>query len=120
MISPLAMGFSRAILAGYDEHKGVFRGLAALGSDSREENDRLRREIGEEERVLADIGPRPWAGLEPRGEEETLFSQNLRDLSNHSFWITTYQKFSGSTASLLDLVREIEVPLLARPAGPRF
>lgn len=107
MISPSGLDFSRAMLLEYDELHGEFRGLAALGAGNREEHERLYNEIVEEERRLADM-VRGIGGVESAAEE-SLFIRTLHELSNHSFWITTYQKYSGRSP-LFGVVQQIEAP----------
>ena len=108
MISHSGLDFSRAILLEYDEMHGVFNGLAALGAATHEEHDRLHHEIIEEENRLADM-VRDIGNVEVATGEETIFNRSLRELSDHSFWITTYQKFNAHSP-LSSIVRQIEIP----------
>jgi len=57
------------------------------------------------------------AEVEAPHEEEDLFNNSLKDLSNHSSWITTYQKFSLNT-TLVAEVRPIELSGPADPLSP--
>jgi signal transduction histidine kinase len=107
MISRSGLDFSRAFLLEYDDIHGGFRGLAALGASSREERERFEREIGEEEDRLAHM-VRGLGGAEISTVDESFFSRTLRELSDHSFWITTYQKFSQQS-SLFGIIQQIEI-----------
>jgi len=113
MIARSAMDFSRAMLFGHDETKGVLRGLAALGGRDAAENERLHREVETEERAVADM-VKSLAEVETSRGEEDLFNTSLKDFSNHSSWITTFQKF-GVNTPLAAEVRQIELAGVADP-----
>jgi signal transduction histidine kinase len=115
LVSRSALDFSRAFLLGYDEGREVYRGLAALGASNREANERIQHEIVEEEQALANM-VKDLRALEPTAEERTFFTESLRELSSHSFWITTYQKFSANSA-LLEAFKGVELPCPAHVAG---
>ncbi|HOE96329.1 MAG TPA: HAMP domain-containing sensor histidine kinase [Candidatus Sumerlaeota bacterium] len=114
LISRHGLGFSRAFLFEVDEVAGELRGLSALGAASRDEHERLHAEIDREEERLAHM-VQDLHGLDeaPRGEE-SLFGQSLRELSSHSFWITTYQKFSAAN-DMQERLRRVRIPW--RPRG---
>ncbi|MCL5271480.1 MAG: HAMP domain-containing histidine kinase [bacterium] len=108
LVSRTTFDFSRVILLAWDDAKSHFRGLAALGANSRDEHRRIHDEIAEEERALAAM-VKNLRDAQPARKEESLFSESLRELSSHSFWITTMQKYNEQNA-LLDTVRALEIP----------
>lgn len=107
LVTRNALGFSRALLAGYNETDGMLQGIAALGAEDRETHERVQSEIEAEEKALAHMA-RGLSSLEADKQEETLFRRSLRDLSDHSFWITTYQKYS-TRQNLSDQVRRFRL-----------
>jgi signal transduction histidine kinase len=113
VISRSGLDFSRALIAEYDQTKGVFRGIAALGASSCEDNDRIHSEIKEEEAVLASM-VKELNAIEPEVEEQQFFLKSMDDLSNHAFWITTYQKFSND-GKMYEIVRDLELPCPLHP-----
>lgn len=118
MVARSGLDFSRAFLLGYDEGRGSFRGLAALGALSRPQHESLRREIEAEEACLAGMVEDLSGRDDVTQEEEALFRRSLRELANHSFWITIFQKFSGCQNELLGAIQQVELPLPAEPIEP--
>ncbi|MCE5228364.1 hypothetical protein LLG95_02045 [bacterium] len=114
IISRSALGFSRALLAAYDETTNSFRGIAALGARNRAEHDRLQKEVAAEERSIAEM-MRHLDGLDATAEEQSLLRNSMDELTQHSFWITIYQKF-GANSELLDAWKKIEL-FCPRPSG---
>ncbi len=107
IISNSALGFSRAMLAQYDEATRSFRGIAALGARDRAEYERLQKEVAEEERSIADM-MQHIDGLDATAEEQTLLRKSMDELTHHSFWITLYQKF-GANSELLNAWKQVEL-----------
>ena len=103
-ISRVGLGFSRAILAEYRPAEGAIHGIAVLGANNRAHHEQIHADIAAEETALANMVRDLDAETRITREEEHLFRQNLADLSSHSFWITTYQKFSAGSS----LQQEIE------------
>lgn len=116
LVSRSALNLSRAILAVCDDAQGLLRGLTALGAPDREAHERIQNEIAEEEEALADM-VRDLGELDEARGEEDLFRQSLQELSSHSFWITTFQKFSGSNV-LLDATRKMKLPCTPQADTP--
>ncbi len=116
IISNSALGFSRAMLAQYDEATRSFRGIAALGARDRAEYERLQKEVAEEERSIADM-MQHIDGLDATAEEQTLLRKSMDELTHHSFWITLYQKF-GANSELLNAWKQVEL-FCPRPGRPR-
>lgn len=114
IISRSALGFSRALLAAYDEATHSFRGIAALGARSRAEHERLQKEVAAEELSIADM-MRHIDGLDATAEEQKLLRHSMDELTHHSFWITIHQKF-GANSELLEAWKKIEL-FCPRPAA---
>ena len=107
LVSRSTFNFSRVILLVWDDTKEHYHGLAALGANSLDEHRRIQDEIAEEEQALATM-VKNLRDAQPAHKEESLFSESLRELSSHSFWITTLQKYSEQS-SLLETVRALEI-----------
>lgn len=107
LVSHSALDFSRALLLGFDESRGVWHGISALGAADRAQHLRIQNDIAEEESSLADMVA-DLRAINASAEEHTLFNKSLRELSSHSFWITTFQRFSSANP-LLDKIRQIEI-----------
>lgn len=116
LVSQRGLDFSRAIIFEYQDRTGVFKGLSALGPTDTEAYERLQREIVEEEKALADM-MQSLGHLEDSQDEERLFSQSLRELSDHSYWITTFQKFN-EVNELDTKIKQIEFPWRAQGRRP--
>jgi len=88
--------------------EGVLRGVNALGATDREQHLKLHQEVQEEQSTLADMVRDLTGSQDEQPGEETLFKRSLRDLSNHSFWITAGQIYGGAN-QLAEAVRRIEI-----------
>jgi signal transduction histidine kinase len=107
LISREGFDFSRSLLLTYEEGPGLLRGLAALGAtDARQHQRREEKSLAHMVRDLNELKGET-------DEEEAIFKRSLQDLSSHSFWITTYQVYSGA-GQLQEALRRVELPC----AGP--
>ena len=102
-ISRAGLGFSRAVLAEHRPSESAILGLAVLGANNRAQHEQIHADIAAEEDALANMMRDLGTDSPSSREEEHFFRQNLVDLSSHSFWITTYQKFSANSALQRDI-----------------
>lgn len=86
LVDPNTFGFSRAFLLRFDERSHTYTGKIALGSATRQEHERNREELAQEDQRIRELVEEIQ-----RQSPEPVAVQQLLDLRYHGLWIQALQ-----------------------------